>query len=118
MATLVIVDDEPEISEQVKEFFEEEGHTVYTADTGEEGVRLVEELKPDLLLVDLKLPGISGLQVLETTKKISTKTKTLVITGYVDQTLIDEAERLGRDAFLHKPFNFETLKQEVDRLLA
>lgn len=117
MATLVIVDDEPGIVEEMKTFFEEEGHRVYSADSGEDGIRLVGEVKPDLLLLDVKLPDISGLKVLEVIKKISPKSKTIVMTGYVDQSLIDEAEKLGRDAFLQKPFNFEDLKVEVDRLL-
>ncbi len=117
MATLVIVDDEPGIVEEVKTFFEEEGHRVYTADSGEDGIRLIEQVKPDLILLDVKLPDISGIRVLESAKKTSPKSKTIVITGYVDQNLIDEAEALGRDAFLQKPFNFEVLKEEVDRLL-
>ena len=117
MATLVIVDDEPGIVEEVKLFFKEEGHQVYTADSGEEGIEVIRKRKPDLALIDVKLPDISGLKVLETTKKISPRTKTIVITGYVDQALIDQAEKLGRDAFLQKPFNLETLKSEVDRLL-
>lgn len=117
MATLAIVDDEPGIVEEVKAFFEEEGHRVYTADSGEEGIRLVEQVKPDLLILDVKLPDISGLRVLEAAKRVSPKSKTIVITGYVDQGLIDEAEKLGRDSFLQKPFNFEVLKEEVERLL-
>lgn len=117
MAVLLIVDDEPGIVEEVKSFFEDEGHRVYTTDSGEEGIHFVEKIKPDLLLIDIKLPDISGLRVLEATKKISPKTKTIVMTGYVDQSLIDEAEKLGRDAFLQKPFNFEALQNEVDRVL-
>lgn len=117
MATLVIVDDEPGIVDEVKTFFEEEGHRVYSADTGEDGIRLIQKIKPDLVLLDIKLPDISGLRVLESVKQTSPKTRTIVITGYVDQNLIDEAEKLGRDAFLQKPFSFETLKEEVDRLL-
>ncbi len=117
MATLLIVDDEPGIVEEVKDFFEEEGHRVFTADSGEDGIRLIEKLKPDLLLVDMKLPDISGLLVLTSAKKVSPRTKTIVITGYVDQSLIDEAEKLGRDVFLQKPFDLQTLKIEVDKLL-
>ena len=117
MATLVIVDDEPGIVEEVKVFFEEEGYHVYTADSGEEGIEVIRKRKPDLVLIDVKLPDISGLQVLEETRKVSPRTKTIVITGYVDQSLIDQAERLGRDAFLQKPFDLEALKNEVDRLL-
>ena len=117
MAVLLIVDDEPGIVEEIKAFFEDDGHRVYTADSGEDGIRFVEKIKPDLLLVDIKLPDISGLRVLAATKKVSPKTKTIVITGYVDQSIIDEAERLGRDAFLPKPFNFEVLHREVQRVL-
>lgn len=114
---MVIVDDEPGIVEEVKSFFEEEGHRVYTADSGEEGIELIRKRKPDLALIDIKLPDISGLEVLEATRKFSPASKTIVITGYVDQSIIDRAEKLGRDAFLQKPFNLETLKKEVDGLL-
>ena len=118
MAVLLIVDDEAGIVEAVKDYFEEEGHRVYTADSGEDGMRMVEKLKPDLLLLDMKLPDISGIRVLARAKEVSKKTKTIVITGYVDQSIIDEAEKLGRDAFLQKPFDLQTLKNETDRLLA
>lgn len=117
MRTVLIVDDEPGIVEEVKAFFEDEGFRVYVADTGEDGIQFVEKIKPDLLLLDIKLPDISGLRVLETAKKLSPGTKTIVITGYVDQEIIDQAEKLGRDAFLQKPFNFEVLLQEVKKLI-
>lgn len=118
MAVMVIVDDEPGIVEEMKVFFEEEGHRVYTADSGEDGIELIQKLKPDVLFIDMKLPDISGLKVLATAKEISPRSKTIVITGYVDQTIIDEAEALGRDAFLQKPFDLDALKAEVDRLLS
>lgn len=117
MARLLIVDDEAGIVEEVKGFFEEEGHEVDTADSGEDGIALIRKMKPDLVLIDMKLPDMSGLQVLAEVKKTSPRTKTIVVTGYVDQSLMDEAEKAGRDLFLHKPFNLETLKLEVDRLL-
>lgn len=118
MAVLLIVDDEAGIVETVNEFFEEEGHRVYTADSGEDGMRMLEELKPDLLLLDMKLPDISGIRVLAKAKEVAPKTKTVVITGYVDQSIIDEAQKLGRDSFLQKPFDLLVLKNEIDRLLA
>lgn len=116
MATLVIVDDEAGIVEEVKDFFQEEGYQVYTADSGEQGIEMIRRRKPDIVLIDMKLPDISGIEVLKATKEISPRSKTIVITGYVDQALIDQAEKLGRDAFLQKPFNLETLRSEVERL--
>lgn len=118
MAVLVIVDDETGIVEEIKDFFEEEGHEVHTADCGEDGIELIQRFKPDLLLIDMKLPDMSGLRVLTAAKKFSPRSKTIVVTGYVDQSLIDEAEKVGRDVFLPKPFDLGTLKGEVDRLLA
>ena len=118
MTTLVIVDDEAGIVEEVKSFFQEEGYQVYTADSGEQGIKVIRRRKPDIVLIDMKLPDISGIEVLKATKEISPQSKIIVITGYVDQALIDQAEKLGRDAFLPKPFDLETLKREVTRLIA
>lgn len=115
---LLIVDDEEGIVEEVKDFFLEEGFEVATADTGKGGMDCIKTMKPDIVLLDIKLPDISGLQVLKMCKEISPNTKVIVNTGYVDQSIIDEAEKLGRDAFLQKPFNLLLLKEEVDRLLA
>ncbi len=102
----------------MKGFFEEEGYEVYTADTAKDGIECVLKNHPDLVLLDMKLPDMSGLHVLRACKEKSPKIKVIVNTGYVDQGLIDEAEKLGRDAFLQKPFNLERLKEEIDRLLA
>jgi len=118
MKKLLIVDDEAGIVDEIKDFFEEEGYEVYSADTGKGGIELADKVQPDLMIVDIKLPDISGLAVLESCKKQCPKTKVIVNTGYVDQQIIDEAERLGRDAFLQKPFDLVRLKTEIERLLA
>ena len=88
------------------------------ADTGKGGIEQLSNFKPDLVLLDVKLPDMSGIEVLKVCRKISPGTKVIVNTGYVDQSLIDEVEEIGHDAFLQKPFDLEQLKQEIDRLLA
>ena len=117
MKKLLIVDDEAGIVEEVKSFFEEEGYEVHTADTGKDGIEGINKFKPDLMLLDMKLPDMSGINVLKFCKETSPQTKVIVNTGYVDQNIIDEAERLGRDAFLQKPFNLERLTEEINRLI-
>ena len=114
---LLIVDDETGIVDEVKSFFEEEGFEVYTADTGKDGIETLARVQPDVILVDMKLPDMSGLNVVKACKAASPHTKIIVNTGYVDQNVIDEAERLGRDAFLQKPFNLERLYEEIQRLI-
>lgn len=116
-AKLLVVDDENGILEEIRSYFEEEGFQVFVADSGEEGIQLLKREKPDVLLVDMKLPDMSGLLVLKVAKESSPLTKVIVNTGYVDQALIDQAEELGRDIFLQKPFDLVCLKKEVERLL-
>ena len=117
-AKLLVVDDENGILEEVKSYFEEEGYQVFVADSGEEGIQILKREKPDVLLVDMKLPDMPGIQVLKASKEESPLTKVIVMTGYVDQIMIDQAEELGRDIFLQKPFDLEKLKSEVDKLLS
>ena len=117
MKKLLIVDDEGGIVEEVKDYFHEEGFEVYTADTGKDGLELLEKHKPDILILDVKLPDMSGLQILKICKTNYPAIKVIVNTGYVDQAAIDEADRLGRDAFLQKPFNLEKLHEEIHKLL-
>lgn len=116
-AKLLVIDDEDGILEEVKSFFEEEGFVVFAADSGEEGIQILKREKPEVLLLDMKLPDMSGLLVLKICKESSPLTKIIVNTGYVDQVLIDQTEELGRDVFLQKPFDLEILRQEVNRLL-
>ncbi|PIQ86081.1 MAG: two-component system response regulator, partial [Candidatus Omnitrophica bacterium CG11_big_fil_rev_8_21_14_0_20_45_26] len=113
---ILIIDDEAEIVEQVKEFFEEEGFRVFTAESGEEGVRFLGQEKPALVILDMKLPDMAGTSVLRAVKQKSPKSKVIVITGYVDQAMMDEAEQIGRDLFLQKPFDLEKLREEVEKL--
>src|SRR3989338_8718436 len=104
-AKILVVDDESGILEEVRSFFEDEGFVVFTADNGEEGIQLLKREKPDVMVLDIKLPDMSGLLVLKVCKESSPLTKVIVNTGYVDQNLIDRAEELGRDVFIQKPFD-------------
>jgi len=117
MKKILIVDDEIGIVDEIRDYLVEEGFEVHTADTGKDGIALLESVKPDLMLLDMKLPDMSGSQVLKLCKDSNFPTKVIVATGYVDQKAIDETEELGRDAFMQKPFNLEHLREQIDRLL-
>lgn len=118
MRKILVVEDEEEILEEVKGFFGEEGFQVFAASTGREGIRVLREQSPDIVLIDLKLPDISGLEVLKEAKSHFPETRTVVNTGYVDQSLADAAESSGCDVFLHKPFDLCSLKGEIEKLLS
>ena len=114
---ILIVDDEAGIVLEIKEFLEEEGYEVYMADTAKAGIQLAEEMLPDVVLIDVKLPDASGIDVLRAVKEKCPKIKTIMVTGYVDQNVMDEAEKLGRDTFLQKPFDLVKIAEEIEKLL-
>ncbi len=117
MKKILIVDDEAGIVEESSEFLQEEGYDVETADTGQDGIKKLLEFRPELVILDMKLPDMSGIDVLRVIRKEVPQTKVIVNTGYVDQKLIDEAEALGRDVFLQKPFDLERLIREVENCI-
>lgn len=117
MKKILIIDDEAGIVEEVKGYFEEEGYEMDSADMGRDGLEKIKSFKPDLLILDIKLPDMSGVEILKICKETSPHTKVIVNTGYVDQSIIDEAEDYGRDAFLQKPFNLERLQEEIEKLI-
>ena len=115
---ILIVDDEVGIVDEVRDFLTEEGYDVQTADTVKAGIALVISFRPDVLIVDMKLPDASGIDVLRVCRAELPNTKTLVVTGYVDQKVMDEAENMGRDMFLQKPFDLVTLIEEIQKFLS
>ena len=116
--TLVIIDDEEGIVNELVGFFRDEGFDVHSATDGEGGIELIKKIRPNVCLIDLKLPDMSGLLILKIAKENYPATKIIVNTGYVDQILVDQARELRCDAFLHKPFDLIELKQKVDALAA
>jgi len=113
---VLLIDDEGGILEELKDYLEEEGFAVRTALDGTKGLELIESFHPHVIVLDMKLPDIPGIDILRKVRTLYPDIKVIVSTGYVDPVLIDEAEVLGRDAFLQKPFNLETMRREIDRL--
>ena len=113
---VLLIDDEGGILEELKDYLEEEGFTIRTALDGTKGLELVESFRPHVIVLDMKLPDIPGIDILRKVRTLYPDIKVIVSTGYVDPVLIDEAEVLGRDAFLQKPFNLEAMRREIDRL--
>jgi len=118
MLKLLVIDDEDEIIQVVGDFFKDEGFDVYTADTGQAGLKLIGEQKPDVVFLDLKLPDISGLEILKQIRLSEQKCKVIVNTGYVENSLKENAKKLGCDVFLSKPFNLIQLNEVLQKLIA
>ncbi len=117
--TMVAIDDEREFTRTIDQFFSARGFTVHVAMTGTSGLELVMYHKPDVVLVDLKLPGMDGDEVLQAIKKDYPATKVIVITAYNDGGKTrDRLLALGAFAHFDKPISslrdlFATVQKAV-----
>ncbi len=111
--SVLLIDDEPGVLRTISRYFEHEGWEVSVATSGEEGVPLYEARRPDLVLLDLDLPGLSGLQILEIL--VSRGATVLMLTGHGDISVAVEAMQLGAESFLTKPVDFAHVGSAAER---
>jgi signal transduction histidine kinase len=101
---ILIIDDEEVVLDSCTEILAGSGYKVATAANGSEGLLILKDFEPDLVFVDLKMPGISGLEVLEEIFSSNPTIVTIVITGYATVSSAVEAMKQGAYDFLPKPF--------------
>ena len=112
---VVIIDDDESIREGCRQTLEGEGYRVATAANGTHGLGIVEELRPNVVVIDLKMPGISGLDVLSRISEIDSDIVTIATSGYGVIDSETESKRLGAYDFLAKPFDPEKLINTVKK---
>ena len=113
----MVVDDELFVRELLLEFLSSEGYEVSLADSGEKAVKLMQSEPADVVLVDLKMPGIDGIETLRQIKNTAPNTLSIVMTGYptIDSSI--EALRCGAYDYVVKPFKLNDLKSSIERAL-
>jgi signal transduction histidine kinase/DNA-binding response OmpR family regulator len=116
-ASVLVVDDEPSVRELLVRCLSGLGHTVHEAENGEQGVRLVTGRRYDIVFVDIRMPGISGVQVLERIKAIDPTTQVVIITGYASVASAVECMKLGAFDYVCKPLQLEEIELLVQRAL-
>ena len=117
--TILVVDDEEDILELIRFNLAREGFTVITATSGEEAVKAISRKTPDLLLLDLMLPGLDGLEVCRTLKK-DQKTAgipIMMVTAKGEESDVVAGLELGADDYLTKPFSMKVLVARARSLL-
>jgi DNA-binding response OmpR family regulator len=113
MSKLLIVDDEVEICEFLKSFFEDRDFEVAVANGGSQALEKAATFHPEVVLLDIQMPGMDGLQVLKKIKEIYPKVKVIMVTAVETQEKIEEAMRLGADNYITKPLSLEYLEKDV-----
>lgn len=112
--TVVVVDDEKSIREGCRQTLHEGGYNAQVAKDGIEGLQMIEELKPCAVLVDLKMPGMSGMDLLKRIRGIDLETVAIVITGYGAIDSAVEAMKLGARDYICKPFDDRQLLAAIE----
>jgi diguanylate cyclase (GGDEF)-like protein/PAS domain S-box-containing protein len=116
-STILIVDDDDGIRDLLQLRLSNEGYTCLGADRPEEALDLIRSNNVALAVVDVKMPGMDGIELTKHIKKIEPDTCVLVITGYPDMDYAVDAMRSGAEDYLAKPFNLEEVSLSVQRSL-
>lgn len=114
---VLIVDDESDMCWLLSRIFQDAGYELITALTGEEALTKVEKEEPELVILDVKLPDISGIEVLSTIKKVKSEIVVIMISAYGTEEMRKEAMRIGAYDFIDKPFNVEALLRTVRKAI-
>jgi DNA-binding NtrC family response regulator len=114
---ILVVDDELFVRELLMEFLSSQGYEVSLADTGESAVKAVESQPVDVVLLDLKMPGIDGIETLKQIKEIDPTALAIIMTGYPTIESSIEALRSGAYDYVVKPFKLNELKSCVEKAL-
>jgi two-component system, response regulator, stage 0 sporulation protein F len=114
---ILIVDDQFGIRVLLQEVLDREGYEIFQAANGPAALAIVKEHSPDLILLDMKIPGMDGLEILRNIRKMGADTKVIMMTAYGELDLIQEAMEMGALAHFTKPFDIDELRQAVSEQL-
>ena len=116
-ATILVVEDEYAVARGVQYALQQEGYEVQIARTGEEGLEFATQQAPDLVLLDVRLPGMDGFEVLRRLRATGSKSPVLVLTARDDEVDKVIGLELGADDYLTKPFSLRELMSRIKALL-
>src|SRR6056297_4179716 len=103
MSSVLVIDDEPGIRSVLKDILEDEKHVTFTAEDGFEGLSILHDQEIDLVLLDIWLPNMGGIDVLKEIKKTYPDTEVIVISGHANIDIAVRAVKMGAFDFVEKP---------------
>ncbi|WP_338471060.1 response regulator [Niallia sp. XMNu-256] len=114
---ILIVDDQYGIRILLNEVLQKEGYDTYQAANGLQALEIVQENVPDLILLDMKIPGMDGIEILKRVKAIHPDMKVIIMTAYGELDMIQEAMDLGAMTHFAKPFDIVEIREAVKKYL-
>lgn len=113
MSKILVVDDEEDVGELVQSFLEGQGYQVLVATSAKRAFELVSLEKPDLIFLDVVMPGMDGLQCLREIRKMQPDTIVIMVSGLHDENVAKEAIRYGAYDYLTKPFDLQFIRNDL-----
>jgi putative nucleotidyltransferase with HDIG domain len=114
---ILVVDDEFSIREILNDVLSNEGFTIYTAENGIEALKIIQELSPDLVITDMKMPKMGGMELLYQINSMRNKVITILMTGFATVETAVEAIKKGAYDYIMKPFQFSDLLRVIEHAL-
>ncbi len=115
---VLVVEDEKILAESISIYLERSGYATAVAHSGEDGVRMAGEASPDVAVVDIRLPGMDGLEVLKRMREVSPGTEVVMMTAHASVASAVEAMRRGAFDYLNKPLDLDELRVVLDKARA
>lgn len=117
MDTILIIDDDEHLRKGFERMLTEEGYSVKSASSGEAGIEIIHANVPDLVILDVRLPGINGLQAFKIIHEMEPKLPVIIMTGYGTTETAIEATKMGAFDYILKPFDIPDMLSQVKQAL-
>lgn len=117
MSSILIVDDDPQLRESFERLLREEGYEVRSASSGEAALESVAQAVPDLIVMDVRLPGMSGMETFQAVREVAPKLPVIIMTAYGTTDTAIEATKLGAFDYVLKPFDIPELLGLIQQAL-
>ena len=117
MTKILVIDDEPGIRSLLDTLLRRKGYEVVLAESGQKGLELFRRERPDVIVLDLKMPGMDGLMVLQQIRSLNPKQPVIILTGAGTPEAEQQVRALGVTEFVEKEFSLHHLGESLHRLL-
>ncbi|AKP48849.1 MULTISPECIES: response regulator [Bacillus] len=115
---ILIVDDQFGIRILLNEVLQKEGYETYQASNGAQALEIVDRYSPDLVLLDMKIPGMDGIEILKRMKQKDPDIRVIIMTAYGELDMIQEAKELGVLTHFAKPFDIDDIRNAVKQYIS
>ncbi|MFH1877271.1 MAG: response regulator [Candidatus Omnitrophota bacterium] len=115
---ILVIDDDQEMCAFMEEYLKKEGFETYTATSVNKGLEILKEKKPKVILLDIEMPGINGIDAMKLIHKIDKDIAIIMVTGMLEEDIAKHTIKLGAIDYITKPFSLQYLKDSLMAKLA